>query len=837
MNLRILFVEDDPDDAELMLRLLREAGIEPQWERVDTADALREALSGEQWQVALVDFSMPGFSGPEALGLLAELAPDIPAITVSGAISEETAVATITAGAVDYVLKGNLTRLAPAVRRAVEGAELRRRQQQAAEQARQSQFAVEHASQAIAYVSEDGAILYANHAAELLMGIPPEQIVGQAIWDMSPAVDQERWAELWQAAGRRPVVDLEVPITPPNGEQRLVSVTLERLERGGGAFMIVYARDVTEQRAAEARAREAESLYARLAENAPDIVFRYDFAPTPRLTYINPAVEAITGYSPEECYADPQLMLTMVHPDDAPSMAGMLRSMSPPDEPMLMRWIGKDDVTRWMESRIVPVRDGEGQLLAVEGITRDVTERQQAEAALTHSRDLMRYIIEHDQSAVAVHDRDLKYIYVSQRYLHDYGVKERDVIGKGHYEVFPDLPQKWRDVHQRALAGEALSADDDPYVREDGSVDWTRWDCRPWYEADGSIGGIIVYTEVITERKRVNEALRQSEERFRRVSEATSDFAYTCVRPQGGSFAFEWLTGAAERITGWSQEELVGWGCWKALVVQEDVPLFEERVTGLAPGESSVCELRIRHKQGDVRWLAAYSKLEEDAQDPSVHRLHGACQDITERKQAEEEINRQAEQLLRTVEGAVRAMSQVVETRDPYTAGHERRVAELAIAIAAEMGMSAADLDGLRMAGLIHDVGKIAVPAEILSRPGRLSDVELSLIKEHPQAGYDILKAIEFRRPVAEIVLQHHERLDGSGYPQELRGEQISLEARILAVADVVEAMSSHRPYRAALGMEAALAEVRERAGVKYDADVVSICGRLVEEQGFRFTP
>ena len=137
--------------------------------------------------------------------------------------------------------------------------------------------------------------------------------------------------------------------------------------------------------------------------------------------------------------------------------------------------------------------------------------RKRAEDALAHSHDLMRYVLEHNRSAVAVHDRDLKYIYVSQRYLQEYNVTEHDVIGKHHYAVFPDLPQKWRDVHQRALAGEISSAEDDPYEREDGTVDWTRWECRPWYEADGSVGGFIIYTEVITERKLLEKTMIESQ--------------------------------------------------------------------------------------------------------------------------------------------------------------------------------------------------------------------------------------------------------------------------------------------------------------------------------------
>ena len=142
---------------------------------------------------------------------------------------------------------------------------------------------------------------------------------------------------------------------------------------------------------------------------------------------------------------------------------------------------------------------------------------------LNHSHDLIDYIISHSRSSIAVHDRDLKYIYVSKQYLEEYKIKEPNVIGKHHYEVFPDLPQKWRDVHQRSLAGEVLSAEEDPYHREDGSVDWTRWECRPWYESDGSIGGITIYTEVINDRKKVKEELRESEENYRLLIENQTD--------------------------------------------------------------------------------------------------------------------------------------------------------------------------------------------------------------------------------------------------------------------------------------------------------------------------
>lgn len=187
------------------------------------------------------------------------------------------------------------------------------------------------------------------------------------------------------------------------------------------------------------------------------------------------------------------------------------------------------------------------------------------------------------------------------------------------------------------------------------------------------------------------------------------------------------------------------------------------------------------------------------------------------------------------MEGIVEAMALTVEMRDPYTAGHQRRVVELVHAISQSMGLSEQQQDGIRMAGVIHDVGKIAVPAEILSKPGRINELEYSLIKSHPQVGYDILKNIRFPWPIAKIVLQHHERLDGSGYPQGLRGNQILLEARILAVADVVEAMASHRPYRPGLGIATALEHISEMRGILYDVEVVDACLKTFRENAFKF--
>jgi len=218
---------------------------------------------------------------------------------------------------------------------------------------------------------------------------------------------------------------------------------------------------------------------------------------------------------------------------------------------------------------------------------------------------------------------------------------------------------------------------------------------------------------------------------------------------------------------------------------------------------------------------------------PAVQRELGEAEVRRKRKQAEEALQRSYNQLRETFIETVNALASTIEMKDPYTAGHQRWATRLACAIAKEMGLSEKRIEGIRMAGLIHDIGKINIPAEILNKPGHLSEIQYNMVKIHPQVGCDILKEIKFPWPVAEIVLQHHERMDGSGYPQGFSGAEIILEARILAVADVVEAMASHRPYRAA-GIERALDEISRNKGTLYDPDVVDVCLKLFE-QGFQF--
>ena len=248
---------------------------------------------------------------------------------------------------------------------------------------------------------------------------------------------------------------------------------------------------------------------------------------------------------------------------------------------------------------------------------------------------------------------------------------------------------------------------------------------------------------------------------------------------------------------------------------------------------SRTLELEMRRKDGTTVWTEMKASLIRDENQQPVGIL-GVTRDITERKLAEVKLKQTLDSLNNAVGATIQVMVSAIEMRDPYTAGHQIRTADLARAIAKEMGLPQEKMDGIHMAGSIHDIGKLSIPAEILSKPTKLTDIEFSLIKEHSRSGYEMLKDVESPWPLAQIVYQHHERMDGSGYPRNLKGDEIIMEARIMAVADVVEAMASHRPYRPGLGIDAALAEIEKNKGTHYHNTVADACLRLFREKGYQ---
>jgi len=291
---------------------------------------------------------------------------------------------------------------------------------------------------------------------------------------------------------------------------------------------------------------------------------------------------------------------------------------------------------------------------------------------------------------------------------------------------------------------------------------------------------------------------------------------------------------AVETVFGWKPEELVGRGTrilYRSNEEYEEIgqhfyPVLERQRTF---SEEYPC----RYSDGrDILCFVSTSRIGMNLHEK---RIVATFEDITDRKNAEAELQKNVVKLRKAMSDIIRAMGTIVEARDPYTAGHQHRVARLATSIAEKMELSENKTEAIYMAAAIHDIGKIYIPAEILSKPGKISEIERSIIRTHSQVGYDILKTIEFPWPIADIVLQHHERMNGSGYPRALKNGQIRIEARIIALADVVESMGSHRPYRPKLGINKALEEIRVHNGVLYDSDVVDACLRLYHEKEYLF--
>lgn len=333
------------------------------------------------------------------------------------------------------------------------------------------------------------------------------------------------------------------------------------------------------------------------------------------------------------------------------------------------------------------------------------------------------------------------------------------------------------------------------------------------------------------ERKKAEDEIRKSEDKYRALAETTSDGIFTTDKV--GNLTY--INPTLEKMFGLSFSEAIATHFSKYITKKsalKAMELFAEAVKGKITTVKNI-EFMAVHK--DKHKFPIEVSAASIIRDGRFDGMECIVRDITERKKVEQEIKQNFEKMRKILEETVDSLASAVGQRDPYTDGHQQRVTKLALAIAAEMVLSQEQMDGIRIAGLLHDVGKIVVPAEILSKPSKLTTAEFSIVKTHCQVGYDILKGIEFPWPIAQIVLQHHERIDGSGYPQGLKGEAIVLGARILAVADVVEAISSHRPYREALGIDKALEEISKNKGILYDADVVEACLKIFNKKKFVF--
>jgi len=331
-----------------------------------------------------------------------------------------------------------------------------------------------------------------------------------------------------------------------------------------------------------------------------------------------------------------------IHPDDRASAERTVQEAARNGTELNAEWrvIHPDGSEHWLMSRGKPVFDPQGQVIRYIGVVIDITRRRLAEEKLKASEQVLQLFVEYAPAAIAMFDREMRYIAASRRFIMDYRLDVQDVIGRSHYEIFPEISEHWKEIHQRCLAGAVEKAQAEPFPRTDGSLDWVRWEIHPWREPAGRIGGIILFSEVITERIQVEQALAQSEERYRMVSGAIFDYVYSGVAYPDGRSETDWISGAFERITGYCQEEVKNLPLgFASLVYPEDLQEVIASQPVLFEKGSLAVEYRIRRKNGEVRWLRDYIQFIQGEGYGKPARLLGAVQDITERKLAEKARN------------------------------------------------------------------------------------------------------------------------------------------------------------------------------------------------------
>ena len=416
------------------------------------------------------------------------------------------------------------------------------------------------------------------------------------------------------------------------------------------------------------------------------------------------------------------------------------------------------------------------------------------------------------------------------------GCKQEDALGKDLTEVFNIIDEKTRTPAENLTAkvlqeSVIVGVENHALLIAKAKTETPiLYGAAPIKDDKGNITGSVLVFRDITERKKTEEELQESKSHFQTLFNVMVD----PVVIVGGEGKILEITNRVKEVTGLKREELLGKSFLKIkiLTAKSKVIVIKNLAKRMMGAKIAPYEVEIITKDRKKIAVEVNAAKINYRGKPTVMAVF---RDLTERKKTRGELQRTLEKLRKALGATIQALALTVEVRDAYTAGHQRRVTNLARTIATEMQLSKRHIDGIRTAGAIHDLGKIGVPVEILNKPIPLADIEFALVKIHSVVGYNILKEMKFPWPVAKIVLQHHERMNGTGYPHGLSGEDILLEARILGVADVVEAMCSHRPYRPALGIDKALEEISKNKGILYDPQVVDTCLKLFTDKGFNF--
>lgn len=736
-----------------------------------------------------------------------------------------------------------------------------------------------------------GRIVRANRAYAKMAGMDIRQVIGRPYWQMFPLHDGPLSGCALILSEKQDTAEEDLKLE--TGQTYRCRFFTLRDTAGEYLASLHIMTDVTERRHMEKSLKQERDFTATVMDTLGALVVVLDHEG--RIIRFNHACETVTGFAFAEVEGRPfwDILLLPEELDSVRTVFNNLRSGMFPNEHENY-WRTRDGgrrLIRWSNTALTG-ESGDVQYVLATGI--DVTEQRVAEQSLRNSEARFRAMIENSSDITALLDGDGKVRYTSPSIGRVLGYGDDELAGQDVFAlIHPDDLPRVKGALARAVENPGLAQHVEHRFRGKDGV-WRYLESDGQYFLDHSpVSGIVVNSRDVTARKLAEDKMRAADASLRKLNRALKTLsacneslvhamheqellASICqVIVHTGGYRFAWVgyaenderktvrpmafageeTGFLDALRfSWADDESGRNPIGEAVRtgIRQGIRNIEETSAALLPREEalrrgyvSCTALPLRDGDRIMGVLAIYASEANAFDEEEVKLLMELANDLTygivalrnqaEREYAMEENRRNAARMQKALLETVEAIGSALEKRDPYTAGHQRQVAKLAHAIAQEMHLPQEAVEGIYMGSLIHDVGKIYVPAEILSRPGKLSDAEFNLIKAHPQVGYDIIKGIEFPWPVAKMILQHHERLNGSGYPQGLKGDEISPEARILAVADVVEAMASHRPYRPSLGLDTALEEISRNRGMLYDPQAVDICLHLFREKGFRF--
>ena len=575
--------------------------------------------------------------------------------------------------------------------------------------------------------------------------------------------------------------------------------------------------------------RQSEEKYRTILVDIQEGYFEVDFAGN--FTFFNDSLRRFLGYSKEELMGMNNLQYTdKEHSKKLFQAYNKVYTTGEPNNGFSWQITRKDGAKKYIEGSISLLKDSSGKQKGFRGIARDVTERKKAEEELKKEQLFNTAILDSVPGILYLYDETGHLVHWNKQNEEVTGYSSEELKGMHVLDWFggvePDTSNIINSIEAVMKNGHSMI--EARIINKSGhAIPMILTGVKLAIDGKDHLLGIGID---ITDRKKAEQELQESEKYFKEITENSSDIIV--ITDKNGDIKY--CSRSIERYTGYKPDELIG-----RVVLTLIHPDDKKRAVGdfskaiLAKDSAIPNAFRIVRKDGAERYFEGLGKNLLD--NPAVEGFIMNVRDVTERKQTDEELKQTLESLRKSVGATIQVMVSAIEMRDPYTAGHQIRTADLARAIATEMGLPKDKIDGIRMAGSIHDIGKLSIPAEILSKPTKLTNNEFNLIKDHSRSGYEMLKNVESPWPLAQIVYQHHERMDGSGYPRNLKGDEILIEARIMAVADVVEAMASHRPYRPGLGIDAALAEIEKNKGTHYDNTVADACLRLFREKGYQF--